>query len=188
MHAQSAEGVLHIRCLVDFLHRRHWLRLFFFLRPPSLCVCVCVRVCDCESAGQSRHDSTRRQRQHHDDNDNEHPPCKPSSFSVLGSCSCPRGRPLSSDPSSIFAAQSRQPIWLSPYPSLTRTLYTPSLPILLCPHSLTHPRHPSSLLIHPHDSISSSNIARLLCSFSRHDSQPTQRWARNTNYCGANLV
>ena len=44
MHAQSAEGVLHIRCLVDFLHRRHWLRLFFFLRPPSLCVCVCVRV------------------------------------------------------------------------------------------------------------------------------------------------
>ena len=67
MHAQSAEGVLHIRCLADFLHRRHLLRLFFFLRPPCACV-VCDREKTLGRAATTRLDDptttrSRRQRQ-----------------------------------------------------------------------------------------------------------------------------
>ena len=147
------------------------LRLIFFLPPPSVCVCVCVRVCvtDCENAGRSRDDSTTR-RPHHDNiTISTSTTTKPSS--LLGSCSYPRGWPLSSDP-----APGRFPADSQPNPgntfafrhtlSLTRTLYTPSLPIVLS-HPLIHLRRPSSLLIHP-PCIASSNFARLLCSSSPH--------------------
>ena len=122
------QGDLHIRCVLDdLLHRRHSLRLFFFAVLP-----VCVHVCDSVTVlGRAR----RRLDDHGNDDDltpnttsilPAHPPLRPRLVLVPPWVTIEFGpSPASSQPNpgSTFGFHHTL--------SLTRTLYTPSLPICL---------------------------------------------------------
>lgn len=171
------------------------LRLFFFLRPPSVCVCVCVRVCvtDCENAGRSRDDSTTR-RPHHDKittstsqttTDNL-PPRRPRLVLVLvppwvaiefGPCS----RAISSR----LAAQSRQHICLWPYPFAhpnsvhALAAYRAFAPAHTSPPSFFTPYTPPT--VHSILQLRSTALFSLT-------TRTTHGLRHHRNYCGANLV
>lgn len=179
------QGHLHIRCVLDdLLHRRHSLRLFFFAVLP-----VCVHVCDSVTVlGRAR----RRLDDHGNDDD-----LTPKTSSILPANPLLLRPRLVLVPPWVTIEFGPSPASSQPNPgstfgfhhtlSLTRTLYTPSLPICLCARS-----HISAVLLHSLYTYNSIHLPILLdCSVLPHDTTHSLRnhyWATNTNYCGANLV